>query len=646
MRQSKQRGPDPSHFLTLPSSLALLWGPTTARVVASDAGRVGGVVCAATAAATAAAASGSFSSSGAGLWGGRGRTHRPLRDGECGCSARVLRVGERLRDRWWPEPFCVVLEMLFLSFHAGSWESWCCCCCLIPADRSWDRDRGRRWRLEMADTRSVHETRFEAAVKVIQSLPKNGSFQPTNEMMLKFYSFYKQATEGPCKLSRPGFWDPIGRYKWDAWSSLGDMTKEEAMIAYVEEMKKILETMPMTEKVEELLHVIGPFYEIVEDKKSGRSSDLTSVRLEKISKYLEDLGNVLTSTPNAKTVNGKAESSDSGAESEEEEAREEAKGAEQSANDKKPMKKSSDHKSLEIIVTNGYDKDSSAQDIQTDIHASSSFSGKSDEEVKAVDENLEQTGKTAVCIHQEINDDHVEDVSGIQHLTSDSDSEVYCDSMEQFGQEESLDSFTSNGGPFRYYLSGDPSQPLESPGLPEGVEGPPRNGSTGDLQVVAVEGKGEVKHGGEDGQGNSGAPHRERRAGENEEFSNVRRGRGHRMQHLSEGSKGRQVGSGGDGERWGSDRGARGSLNEQIALVLMRLQEDMQSVLQRLHKLETLTASQAKSTLQTSPQPPPQRPSWWPFEMSPGALTFAIVWPFIAQWLVHLYYQRRRRKLN
>ena len=39
---------------------------------------------------------------------------------------------------------------------------------------------------------------------------------------------------------------------------------------------QILETMPMTEKVEELLHVIGPFYEIVEDKKSGRNSDLTS----------------------------------------------------------------------------------------------------------------------------------------------------------------------------------------------------------------------------------------------------------------------------------------------------------------------------------------------------------------------------------
>ncbi|XP_066243662.1 acyl-CoA-binding domain-containing protein 5 isoform X3 [Saccopteryx leptura] len=522
--------------------------------------------------------------------------------------------------------------MLFLSFHAGSWESWCCCC-LIPADRPWDP--GWRRRLEMADTRSVHETRFEAAVKVIQSLPKNGSFQPTNEMMLKFYSFYKQATEGPCKLSRPGFWDPIGRYKWDAWSSLGDMTKEEAMIAYVEEMKKILETMPMTEKVEELLHVIGPFYEIVEDKKSGRSSDLTS-----------ELGNVLTSPPNAKTVNGKAESGDSGAESEEEEAMEEVKGAEQSDNDKKMMKKSAEHKNVEIIVTNGYDKDNFVQDVQNDLHASSSLSGRSTEEVKPVDQNLEQTGKTAVCTHQDINDDHVEDVSGIQHLTSDSDSEVYCDSMEQLGQEESLNSFTSNNGSFRYYLGDDPNKPLENSGFPEDVEISPGNGTVGEMKMGAAEGKGEVKRGGEDGRSNSGAPHREKQGGESEEFSNVRRGRGHRMQHLSEGAKGRQVGSGGDGERWGSDRGTRGSLNEQIALVLLRLQEDMQNVLQRLHKLETLTASQVKtSTLQASNQPSSQRSSWWPFQMSPGALTFAILWPFIAQWLVHLYYQRRGRKL-
>ncbi|KAF6128509.1 acyl-CoA binding domain containing 5 [Phyllostomus discolor] len=397
----------------------------------------------------------------------------------------------------------------------------------------------------------------------------------------------------------------------------------------------ILETMPMTEKVEELLHVIGPFYEIVEDKKSGRSSDLTS-----------DLGNVLTSPPNAKTVNGKAESSDSGAESEEEEAQEEVKGAEQSDNDKKTMTKSTQHKNLEVIVNKGCDKDSFIQDVQNAIHARSSLIGTNTEEVTPVDQNLEQTGKPAVGIHQDTNVDHVEDVAGIQHLTSDSDSEVYCDSMEQLGQEESSDSFTSNSGPFQYYLGGDSNKPLENPVFPEDVQMSPGNGNIGEMQMVVVERKGEVKHGGEDGRSNSGAPHREKRGAENEELSNVRRGRGHRMQQLSEGTKGRQVGSGGDGERWGSDRGTRGSLNEQIALVLMRLQEDMQNVLQRLHKLETLTASQAKSSSQTNNQPPSQKSSWWPFEMSPGALTFAIIWPFIAQWLVYLYYQRRRRKLN
>ncbi|XP_029392714.1 acyl-CoA-binding domain-containing protein 5 isoform X2 [Mus pahari] len=509
--------------------------------------------------------------------------------------------------------------MLFLAFHAGSWGSWCCCCCVITTDRPWDR--GRRWQLEMADTPSVYETRFEAAVKVIQSLPKNGSFQPTNEMMLKFYSFYKQATEGPCKLSRPGFWDPIGRYKWDAWSSLGDMTKEEAMIAYVEEMKKIIETMPMTEKVEELLHVIGPFYEIVEDKESRKSSDLTS-----------DLGNVLTSS-NAKAVNGKAESSDSGAESEEEEAQGELKGAEQSGSDDKKMMKKSTDKNLEIIVTNGY-KDSFGQDIQSDIHTDSSRSTRSSEDEKLGDQSSQQTGNTIVCVHQDTNEDPSEDASGVHHLTSDSDSEVYCDSMEQLGQEE-------------YYLGGDPTQHLESSGFCEDAQQSPGNGSIGKMQMITVKGKGEVKHGGEDGRSSSGAPHREKRGGESEDFSSIRRGRvGHRMPYLSEGTKGQQVGSGGDGERWGSDRGSRGSLNEQIALVLIRLQEDMQNVLQRLHKLETLTASQAKLSLQTSNQPSSQRPAWWPFEMSPGALAFAITWPFIAQWLAHLYYQRRRRKLN
>ncbi|XP_069884014.1 acyl-CoA-binding domain-containing protein 4 isoform X4 [Dipodomys merriami] len=89
---------------------------------------------------------------------------------------------------------------------------------------------------------------FRAAVSVIQNLPKNGSYRPSYEEMLRFYSYYKQATTGPCLVPRPGFWDPIGRYKWDAWNSLGKMSREEAMSAYITEMKlvakKVIPDMP------------------------------------------------------------------------------------------------------------------------------------------------------------------------------------------------------------------------------------------------------------------------------------------------------------------------------------------------------------------------------------------------------------------
>ncbi|OWR43416.1 hypothetical protein KGM_209092 [Danaus plexippus plexippus] len=82
------------------------------------------------------------------------------------------------------------------------------------------------------------EEKFRAAVNVIRSLPKSGSYQPSNELMLRFYSYFKQATEGPCLKDKPGFWDVVNRAKWEAWNKLGDMTKDEAMQAYVNELHK------------------------------------------------------------------------------------------------------------------------------------------------------------------------------------------------------------------------------------------------------------------------------------------------------------------------------------------------------------------------------------------------------------------------
>lgn len=65
-----------------------------------------------------------------------------------------------------------------------------------------------------------------------------GSYQPSNVMKLRFYGYFKQATEGPCKGPRPPFWEAISRAKYDAWKALGDMPKATAMAKYVEELHK------------------------------------------------------------------------------------------------------------------------------------------------------------------------------------------------------------------------------------------------------------------------------------------------------------------------------------------------------------------------------------------------------------------------
>uniref|UniRef100_A0A131YTL4 Acyl coa binding domain containing protein n=1 Tax=Rhipicephalus appendiculatus TaxID=34631 RepID=A0A131YTL4_RHIAP len=110
------------------------------------------------------------------------------------------------------------------------------------------------------------EERFNAAVEVIRGLPKNGSFQPSHELQLKFYAYYKQATLGPvaeCKVPKPRFWDIVGNAKWDAWMKLGDMSKQEAMEKYVEELVKIVEAMSYTDHVAKFVDLLGPLFDSV-----------------------------------------------------------------------------------------------------------------------------------------------------------------------------------------------------------------------------------------------------------------------------------------------------------------------------------------------------------------------------------------------
>ncbi len=75
------------------------------------------------------------------------------------------------------------------------------------------------------------QAKFEKAVWLV----RNGPPQPntTNDLKLKFYSYFKQATEGDVKGSQPWAVQIEARAKWNAWNKLKGTSKEEAMRGYI-----------------------------------------------------------------------------------------------------------------------------------------------------------------------------------------------------------------------------------------------------------------------------------------------------------------------------------------------------------------------------------------------------------------------------
>lgn len=100
-------------------------------------------------------------------------------------------------------------------------------------------------------------------------------------MMLKFYGYYKQAVNGPCNDIKPSFWEVVKRAKWEAWHKLGDMSSHEAMQCYVEELKKIIETMSFSEEVSDFMDTLGgPFYESLDKDDTKDHHEDSGIELE------------------------------------------------------------------------------------------------------------------------------------------------------------------------------------------------------------------------------------------------------------------------------------------------------------------------------------------------------------------------------
>ncbi|KAL3991152.1 Acyl CoA binding family protein [Acanthocheilonema viteae] len=102
------------------------------------------------------------------------------------------------------------------------------------------------------------EEKFQAAVNVIQKMPKTGPMVPTNDEKLAFYSLYKQATEGKNRKAQPSFLNFVEKAKWKAWKELGEMSSEQAKEKYINLVKQIMDKMSRKMDVEKWLRQIDP----------------------------------------------------------------------------------------------------------------------------------------------------------------------------------------------------------------------------------------------------------------------------------------------------------------------------------------------------------------------------------------------------
>ncbi|VDN58634.1 unnamed protein product [Dracunculus medinensis] len=85
------------------------------------------------------------------------------------------------------------------------------------------------------------DERFQAAVNIVQKLPKEGPLKTTNDQKLLFYSLYKQACNGRINSPQPSIFNFVERAKWNSWNELGDMAQNDAKIKYIEALQNIFD---------------------------------------------------------------------------------------------------------------------------------------------------------------------------------------------------------------------------------------------------------------------------------------------------------------------------------------------------------------------------------------------------------------------
>ena len=83
----------------------------------------------------------------------------------------------------------------------------------------------------MADLKKQFDTAADAVLKAKKD--------PGNDLKLKLYANFKQATEGDVQGEKPGFTDFVNRSKYEAWAKLKGTSSEDAMKAYIKLVERV-----------------------------------------------------------------------------------------------------------------------------------------------------------------------------------------------------------------------------------------------------------------------------------------------------------------------------------------------------------------------------------------------------------------------
>jgi len=95
--------------------------------------------------------------------------------------------------------------------------------------------------------------RFKKCVEITQKLPSDGPVKLDPETKLKFYALKQQATEGPCRVPSPSLMNPVELSRWQAWKSLKEMSKSEAMNLYTKQLINLLSRFSDDPKIQAVL---------------------------------------------------------------------------------------------------------------------------------------------------------------------------------------------------------------------------------------------------------------------------------------------------------------------------------------------------------------------------------------------------------